>query len=168
MYYRGISHAFTTICRDEGFLGLYKGLGATLLVCSWCIFNSFYLLYVDDPAMSYNWHNYLSCVVQGVGPNIAISFSVYESLRSFWQSRRWISVFALNWEYIMKGVTSSWLVYIFVNIQSISLKFRPDDSTVMISLACGSLSGVASSTGKVLMECCYLQYHFFSILECFF
>ncbi|KAL2957830.1 hypothetical protein AAZX31_18G171600 [Glycine max] len=55
MYYRGISHAFTTICRDEGFLGLYKGLGATLL---------------------------------GVGPNIAISFSVYESLRSCWQSRR--------------------------------------------------------------------------------
>ena len=29
-----------------------------------------------------------TCVVQGVGPNIAISFSVYESLRSFWQSRR--------------------------------------------------------------------------------
>ncbi|BAT84522.1 hypothetical protein VIGAN_04192400 [Vigna angularis var. angularis] len=55
IYYRGISHAFNTICREEGFLGLYKGLGATLL---------------------------------GVGPNIAISFSVYEGLRSFWQSRR--------------------------------------------------------------------------------
>ncbi|KAG4921992.1 hypothetical protein AAZX31_18G171600 [Glycine max] len=83
MYYRGISHAFTTICRDEGFLGLYKGLGATLL---------------------------------GVGPNIAISFSVYESLRSCWQSR------------------------------------RPDDSTVMISLACGSLSGVASSTATFPLD----------------
>ncbi|KAG5037686.1 hypothetical protein JHK86_018526 [Glycine max] len=82
-YYRGISHAFTTICRDEGFLGLYKGLGATLL---------------------------------GVGPDIAISFSVYESLRSFWQSR------------------------------------RPDDSTVMISLACGSLSGVASSTATFPLD----------------
>ncbi|KAJ1390015.1 Mitochondrial carrier protein [Sesbania bispinosa] len=77
IYYRGISHAFTTICREEGFLGLYKGLGATLL---------------------------------GVGPSIAISFSVYESLRSFWQSQ------------------------------------RPNDSTAVVSLACGSLSGVASST----------------------
>ncbi|CAL8999952.1 unnamed protein product, partial [Prunus brigantina] len=55
LYYRGIGHAFHTICREEGFLGLYKGLGATLL---------------------------------GVGPSIAISFSVYEALRSFWQSER--------------------------------------------------------------------------------
>ncbi|XP_020236328.1 mitochondrial substrate carrier family protein B [Cajanus cajan] len=83
IYYRGISHAFNTICREEGFLGLYKGLGATLL---------------------------------GVGPNIAISFSVYEGLRSFWQSR------------------------------------RPDDSTVMISLACGSLSGVAASTATFPLD----------------
>jgi len=50
----------------------------------------------------------------------------------------------------MPKVTSPCLVCIFVNIQSISVKFRPDDSTVMISLACGSLSGVASSTGKCL------------------
>ncbi|XVE96945.1 hypothetical protein REPUB_Repub02eG0267900 [Reevesia pubescens] len=77
IYYRGIWHAFRTICRDEGFLGLYKGLGATLL---------------------------------GVGPSIAISFSVYESLRSYWQLQ------------------------------------RPNDSTIMVSLACGSLSGIASST----------------------
>ncbi|KAK8512326.1 hypothetical protein V6N13_097021 [Hibiscus sabdariffa] len=77
IYYRGIWHAFQTICRDEGFFGLYKGLGATLL---------------------------------GVGPSIAISFSVYESLRSYWQLQ------------------------------------RPYDSTIMVSLACGSLSGIASST----------------------
>ncbi|XP_007026884.2 PREDICTED: mitochondrial substrate carrier family protein B [Theobroma cacao] len=77
IYYRGIWHAFHTICRDEGIFGLYKGLGATLL---------------------------------GVGPSIAISFSVYESLRSYWQLQ------------------------------------RPDDSTIMVSLACGSLSGIASST----------------------
>ncbi|RDX94560.1 Mitochondrial substrate carrier family protein B, partial [Mucuna pruriens] len=83
MYYRGISHAFNTICREEGFLGLYKGLGATLL---------------------------------GVGPSIAISFSVYEGLRSFWKSR------------------------------------RPDDSTIMVSLACGSLSGVASSTATFPLD----------------
>ncbi|KAL5126783.1 Mitochondrial substrate carrier family protein B [Glycine soja] len=45
-----------------------------------------------------------------VGPSIAISFSVYETLRSYWQSN------------------------------------RSDDSPVVISLACGSLSGIASST----------------------
>ncbi|QHO07659.1 hypothetical protein HN51_066338 [Arachis hypogaea] len=83
IYYNGISHAFNTICREEGFLGLYKGLGATLL---------------------------------GVGPSIAISFSVYEGLRSFWKSQ------------------------------------RPDDSTIMISLACGSLSGIASSTATFPLD----------------
>ncbi|XP_024028150.1 mitochondrial substrate carrier family protein B [Morus notabilis] len=83
IYYRGIWHAFDTICREEGFLGLYKGLGPTLL---------------------------------GVGPSIAISFSVYETLRSYWQSH------------------------------------RPNDSTVMVSLACGSLSGIASSTATFPLD----------------
>ncbi|KAK9986430.1 hypothetical protein SO802_031381 [Lithocarpus litseifolius] len=82
-YYRGIWHSFHTICRDEGFMGLYKGLGPTLL---------------------------------GVGPSIAISFSVYETLRSLWQSN------------------------------------RPDDSPVIISLACGSLSGIASSTATFPLD----------------
>ncbi|XP_028792742.1 mitochondrial substrate carrier family protein B isoform X2 [Neltuma alba] len=77
IYYRGIWHALRTISQEEGVLGLYKGLGATLL---------------------------------GVGPNIAISFTVYETLRSLWQSN------------------------------------RPSDSSVLVSLACGSLSGIASST----------------------
>ena len=54
MYYRGITHALYTICRDEGIKGLYKGLGPTLLVsmayivyttiivwsCHWCFFSS--------------------------------------------------------------------------------------------------------------------------------
>ncbi|KAK2414442.1 Mitochondrial substrate carrier family protein [Trifolium repens] len=83
IYYRGISHAFSTICREEGFFGMYKGLGATLL---------------------------------GVGPSIALSFSVYESLRSFWKSQ------------------------------------RPDDSTAMVSLACGSLSGFVSSTATFPLD----------------
>ncbi|XP_031274010.1 mitochondrial substrate carrier family protein B-like isoform X2 [Pistacia vera] len=83
IYYRGIWHALQTICREEGVLGLYKGLGATLL---------------------------------GVGPSIAISFSVYETLRSFWQSQ------------------------------------RPRDSTVLVSLACGSLSGIASSTATFPLD----------------
>lgn len=77
MYYRGISHALQTISKEEGFFGLYKGLGATLL---------------------------------GVGPNLAISFSVYDTVRSYWQLQ------------------------------------RPEDSTVLVALACGSLSGIASST----------------------
>ncbi|KAE9615027.1 hypothetical protein Lal_00048154 [Lupinus albus] len=77
IYYRGIWHALQTIVKEEGVLGLYKGLGTTLMT---------------------------------VGPSIAISFSVYETLRSFWKSH------------------------------------RSDDSAVVVSLACGSLSGIASST----------------------
>ncbi|KAL4571795.1 hypothetical protein LXL04_018560 [Taraxacum kok-saghyz] len=83
IYYHGIGHALRTIIRDEGCIGLYKGLGATLL---------------------------------GVGPSIAISFSVYEMLRSNWKLH------------------------------------RPDDSTVMVSLACGSLSGIASSTATFPLD----------------
>ncbi|KAL2525812.1 Mitochondrial substrate carrier family protein [Abeliophyllum distichum] len=52
----------------------------------------------------------LGATLLGVGPNLAISFSVYDTIRSYWHSR------------------------------------RPDDSTVLVSLACGSLSGIASST----------------------
>lgn len=29
-------------------------------------------------------------IMQGVGPSIAISFSVYETLRASWQSHRWL------------------------------------------------------------------------------
>ncbi|XP_030534467.1 mitochondrial substrate carrier family protein B-like [Rhodamnia argentea] len=83
IYYRGIWHALRTITREEGWLGLYKGLGATLL---------------------------------SVCPSIAISFSVYETLRSSWQSH------------------------------------RPDDPTVAVSLACGSLSGFASSTATFPLD----------------
>ncbi|XP_021673547.2 uncharacterized protein LOC110659806 isoform X2 [Hevea brasiliensis] len=83
IYYRGILYALRTIIREEGVLGLYKGLGTTLL---------------------------------GVGPSIAISFSVYETLRSFWQSH------------------------------------RPHDPTVAVSLACGSLSGIASSTATFPLD----------------
>ncbi|KAK4579313.1 hypothetical protein RGQ29_029111 [Quercus rubra] len=79
IYYRGIWHTLQTITKEEGVLGLYKGLGATLL---------------------------------GVGPSLAISFSVYETLRSFWKLH------------------------------------RPNDSTILVSLSCGSLSGIASSTEK--------------------
>lgn len=52
----------------------------------------------------------LGATLLGVGPSIAISFAVYETLRSSWQLS------------------------------------RPHDSTVLVSLACGSLSGIASST----------------------
>ncbi|KAL5709400.1 hypothetical protein ACHQM5_020096 [Ranunculus cassubicifolius] len=83
IYYRGIGHTLSTVVREEGVLGLYKGLGATLL---------------------------------GVGPNLAISFSVYETLRSSWQLK------------------------------------RPQDSTIAVSLACGSLSGIASSTATFPLD----------------
>ncbi|EPS61182.1 hypothetical protein M569_13615, partial [Genlisea aurea] len=83
IYYQGIRHAVHTISREEGFLGLYKGLGATLL---------------------------------GVGPSIAISFSVYETLRTYWRQS------------------------------------RPNDSTVVVSLTCGSLSGIASSTATFPLD----------------
>ncbi|PNT69917.1 hypothetical protein BRADI_2g02880v3 [Brachypodium distachyon] len=82
-YYKGIFHALSTICKDEGGKGLYKGLGATLL---------------------------------GVGPSIAISFCVYESLRSHWQME------------------------------------RPNDSTAVVSLFSGSLSGIASSTATFPLD----------------
>nr|XP_043614544.1 mitochondrial substrate carrier family protein B-like isoform X2 [Erigeron canadensis] len=52
----------------------------------------------------------LGACLLGVGPNLAISFSVYDTARSYWQLH------------------------------------RPQDSTVLVSLACGSISGIASST----------------------
>lgn len=52
----------------------------------------------------------LGATLLGVGPSIAISFSVYETLRSHWHVK------------------------------------RPSDSAILVSLACGSLSGIASST----------------------
>ncbi|KAM1053940.1 hypothetical protein FF1_001392 [Malus domestica] len=58
----------------------------------------------------------LGATLLGVGPSIAISFSVYETLRASWQSH------------------------------------RPEDSTVLVSLACGSLSGIASSTATFPLD----------------
>ncbi|KAJ0833538.1 putative mitochondrial carrier protein [Helianthus annuus] len=52
----------------------------------------------------------LGACLLGVGPNLAISFSVYDTARSYWQLH------------------------------------RQEDSTALVSLACGSLSGIASST----------------------
>ncbi|XP_074375514.1 uncharacterized protein LOC141717329 isoform X2 [Apium graveolens] len=78
-----MKHTLRTICRDEGFFGLYKGMGATLLE---------------------------------VGPSIAISFTVYEMLRSYCHTK------------------------------------RPNDSTEMVSLACSSLSGMASSTATFPLD----------------
>lgn len=52
----------------------------------------------------------LGATLLGVGPNLAITFSVYETLSSNWQLR------------------------------------RPDDSKALVSLASGSVSGIASST----------------------
>uniref|UniRef100_A0A1J3C735 Mitochondrial substrate carrier family protein B n=1 Tax=Noccaea caerulescens TaxID=107243 RepID=A0A1J3C735_NOCCA len=83
MYYQGIGHAFRTICKEEGLLGLYKGLGATML---------------------------------GVGPTLAINFATYEYMKSFW------------------------------------LSHRPNDSTLIVSLGCGGLAGIASSTATFPLD----------------
>lgn len=48
IYYQGICHSLRTICRDEGFFGLYKGLGATLLVCLFAL----PFIYVDQSLAS--------------------------------------------------------------------------------------------------------------------
>ncbi|KAF3433623.1 hypothetical protein FNV43_RR24726 [Rhamnella rubrinervis] len=58
----------------------------------------------------------LGTTLLSVAPTFAINFSVYEMLRSFWQSR------------------------------------RPHDSTALVSLACGSLSGIASSTATYPLD----------------
>ncbi|XP_051143309.1 uncharacterized protein LOC127259761 [Andrographis paniculata] len=52
----------------------------------------------------------LGATLLGVGPNLAISFSVYDTGRSYWHFH------------------------------------RPEDSPVLVSLACGSLSGIVAST----------------------
>ncbi|KAH9291249.1 hypothetical protein KI387_043561, partial [Taxus chinensis] len=58
----------------------------------------------------------LGATLLGVGPNIAISFCAYETLRSFWEFE------------------------------------RPHDSPVAVSLACGSLSGIASSSATFPLD----------------
>ncbi|XP_072997421.1 uncharacterized protein [Typha latifolia] len=58
----------------------------------------------------------LGATLLGVGPSLAISFSVYETLKSYWQIQ------------------------------------RPNDSAVFNSLACGSISGIASSTATFPLD----------------
>ncbi|KAL6131534.1 hypothetical protein ACLB2K_069909 [Fragaria x ananassa] len=94
MYYQGIGHALRTISRDE--VLPCRRVGTYRVAVS----------------VSVSVQHRLGATLLGVGPSIAISFTVYETLRSYWQAQ------------------------------------RPDDSTVLVSLACGSLSGIASSTEK--------------------
>lgn len=84
LYYRGIAHAVSTIVREEGIRGLYRGLGATLLQ---------------------------------VGPSLAINYAVYETARSSWLAQ--------------------------------TDRTTP---TVGISLTCGSLAGLASSTATFPLD----------------
>lgn len=77
-YYRGIGHALASIVREHGPLGLYRGLGATLLQ---------------------------------VGPSLSINYAAYETTRSLWLSRT-----------------------------------KEQNPSVVVSLACGSLAGLVSST----------------------
>ena len=87
----------------------------------------------------------LVCFVwQGVGPSIAISFSVYETLRSLWQSNRWILHFGCG---VMCAV-SCFVQFGCTTILIFSFGIRRDDSPVMVLWAFGSLSCIASSTGE--------------------
>ncbi|CAI5952143.1 unnamed protein product [Closterium sp. NIES-65] len=82
-YYKGIVGTLSTIVRDEGLLGLYKGMGATLL---------------------------------GVGPNLAINFCVYETVKANWVRR------------------------------------HPDMPVPLVSLGCGSLAGICSSSATFPLD----------------
>jgi len=83
-YYRGIGHAFSTIVRDEGVVGLYRGIGATLVQ---------------------------------VGPSLAINYAAYETARSAWLART-----------------------------------ERSTPTVGMSLACGSIAGLISSTATFPLD----------------
>lgn len=64
IYYQGVGHAFRTICREEGFWGLYKGLGATLLVrficistiCVWLLTPSWQYIHLEYTVCLYIFH----------------------------------------------------------------------------------------------------------------
>jgi len=66
----------------------------------WYVHNVLYSIFIM--LCSYYWHSYSFSAMQGVGPSIAISFSVYEWLRSVWQSQRWISVVVWNFRVIVQ------------------------------------------------------------------
>jgi solute carrier family 25 phosphate transporter 23/24/25/41 len=77
-YYRGITHALSSIIKEEGFRGLYRGLGATLIQ---------------------------------VAPSLAINYAAYETTRSVWLAAK-----------------------------------NEHAPSVGMSLACGSIAGLISST----------------------
>jgi len=159
IYYRGISHAFSTICRDEGFFGMYKGLGATLLVCVHdAFYSSSFCFFILIRSLSYNSHYYLFCLVQGVGPCIALSFSAYESLRSFWKSQRWIYVFALNWVALYaEGYFHLLRAYGFVNIYGLFYFLIQAGRFKCYGQSCLWKSfGHCIINRWVLIDCCYI------------
>ncbi|KAG5528292.1 hypothetical protein RHGRI_029085 [Rhododendron griersonianum] len=96
-----IWHEALRIVNEEGFRAFWKRNPVTI---------AHHLPY--SSVNIYAYEHYKS----GVGPSIAISFSVYEALRSYWHSQ------------------------------------RPDDSTAIVSLSCGSLSGIASSTATFPLD----------------
>lgn len=84
IYYAGITDAFKKIIHEEGLLGLYRGIGATLMQ---------------------------------VAPSLAINYAAYETARS------------------------SWLAY--------TGEYSP---TIGMSLACGSVAGLISSTATFPLD----------------
>ncbi len=62
--YRGITHAFRCIVREEGLRGLYRGLGATLvqvtpsLAINFCLYDSFRALYLQHRQQQHHHHQH--------------------------------------------------------------------------------------------------------------
>ena len=84
VYYRGITHALSSIVKEEGFRGLYRGLGATLMQ---------------------------------VAPSLAINYAAYETTRSVWLAAK-----------------------------------NERAPSVGMSLACGSIAGLISSTATFPLD----------------
>lgn len=53
-----------------------------------------------------------------------------------------------TWQDMLLYLLTAMPLFCNSNPQQLLVDFRPDDSTVLISLGSGSLSGIASSTGK--------------------
>ena len=82
-YYHGIGHALSTIVRDEGAAGLYRGLGATLAQVGPCLA----INYAAYESIRSSWLSKtdLSAPIlpeyYKVVPGVAIAFCVYEFLK---------------------------------------------------------------------------------------
>ncbi len=113
LYYQGISHALSTIVRDEGVVGLYRGLWPTLVQ---------------------------------VAPALAINYAAYETLRSHWlttSKRKAPTVSTVD------GQGVHWTAQDDLHVNDLHPML---DTQVPMSLLCGSLAGLVSSTATFPLD----------------